>query len=87
MKKYMITHARQRAKERYNLNISNKDIRTISYMINGGIVLAARKINQYAIIYCLHYKGKTVRIVYNKNKKCVSTFLPVYDKRILNRNL
>jgi len=87
MRRYITTHARERAKERYNLNISNYDMKIISYMIHEEIVLAARKVNQYAIIYCLHYKGKTVKIIYNKNKKYVSTFLPISDKRILNRNL
>lgn len=75
IQKYM-QHARDRAKERLNIELSDTDIITITKMIQTS---QSKFIHDYSNYYSCHevtYKGKQLRVVYDKHQKIVSTVLP-----------
>lgn len=69
-------HAIQRAKERYNLDLSYTDIYALIKQIQEG---SAKYLGQsYPGSYWLvHFRGKPLKVVYHGIDKRISTFLPL----------
>jgi hypothetical protein len=76
-------HAINRAKERYDLDLSQSDIERIEIRIRQGHeVLLLDKRSQSRTIWALYVNNIMCVVVYNKDDKCLATFLPVwYAKR------
>lgn len=72
------SHARRRALERYNLNLSDHDIKIMSRMITGNhsdkVEFIERSSNDRTI-WRITFAGKTMKAVYSKRHKSIVTIL------------
>ena len=71
-------HAIERAKERYGLELTSRDLLAISKDVEAGNWKLQRA--RESVDYCIgSYNGVPVRIVYARDKCQVVTFLPLVD--------
>lgn len=73
----MRRHARERVFERYGVALCNQDLRAITNRIHRqeGILLDRR--SRAVSVWLVAYHGCEFRVLYNKNKRFVVTFLPL----------
>lgn len=69
-------HAVQRAWERYGINLTNRDIGSIIYQVMDGRAEKVRQDSGRTAIYDVVVQGQVCRIVYNRARKFIVTFLP-----------
>ncbi len=78
---YSISHAQERALERYGLNLTQKDIFNIVSLIQSGendkVVFMKRQSN-YRTIWKINYRDQDLYAVYNNRHKVIATFLTEY---------
>lgn len=72
-----------RAQERYGLHITPWDIRCVITQVTDGHALKLRKISQQLAVYLVTVQGHDCRIVYNRYRKFIITFLPLDDEKYL----
>lgn len=70
-------HARRRARERYGLNLSNKDITQIVRSIRSGGSISTTKQTNTRTLHVIIYDGQEMRVIYDNKRHNVCTFLPV----------
>lgn len=72
-------HAMQRARERYGL-VYDRDLRAqlIGIIRRGEATMVERQSNRVRV-FDLPFEGRTVRVVYDKERGEIVTFLPVED--------
>lgn len=70
-------HARRRARQRLGFRLKNKDIATLSKMVQNYFrdtsVLTERK----RVVFSLNYRGKDFKVVYDTRQKTIVTVLNV----------
>ncbi|MFA5195843.1 MAG: hypothetical protein WC401_08620 [Bacteroidales bacterium] len=69
-------HARQRAIQRYGVNISNKKRKEIINMIHSGVGKFVRRRSVRVTEWEIPLGGEIFRVLYDKIRKDVVTFLP-----------
>jgi ABC-type iron transport system FetAB ATPase subunit len=72
-----IRHATRRAKERYALTLSKGDFKEITRDITTGNSSFIKKVSNTRSVHDVLFKGITLRVVYDKLRKCIVTFLHV----------
>ena len=68
-------HARQRAKERFGVNLKNKDLATLVTMIQKGNAEFLRRQSKRVTIWRVRYAEKTMLVVYDTLRHMIVTFL------------
>lgn len=74
-------HARKRALQRYNIDINRNDIEEIIKKINSGEAKFIEKQSLRVSIWFVEIKGKKVKVVYDKLRKTIASFLPIKERR------
>ena len=69
-------HARQRAVQRYGVNISNRKRREIIGMIHFGVGKFVKRRSVRVTEWEISLGGETLRVLYDKTRKEIVTFLP-----------
>ncbi len=69
------THASRRAYERYGLRLSDNDFEDIKRLIQGGSATIVQKQSLRVSVFDLDFKETKVRVVYDKDRKQVVSFL------------
>lgn len=77
----MSEHAKQRAFERYGINLTDADIRKIIHDIVNGAACLVKKLSDRETIYLIKFEGTAMKALYHTNG-AIKTFLPRHaDKR------
>lgn len=71
-----ILHAIKRARERYDLELSIADIEGIAKMIRTQNTKRVKALSNSRVVHELKYKSKTIRVIYDKKRHTLLTFLP-----------
>lgn len=77
----MTAHARQRALERYGLDVNDDDFRSISEQVTCGRAIKLGRQGSATSVYLVTVQGKDAVVVYRRQSKCVITFLPLTWER------
>lgn len=72
-------HAKKRALERFDLDLNRDDLNKIKYLIQNKKTLMLERSSLRVTIHRVDYKGKRMRVVYDKLRKNIVTFLPMED--------
>ena len=70
-------HAKRRALERYDLDINRKSRMGIISLIQNNHTIERKKQSNRVTIHTLNYNGKIIKVVYDKDRKNIVTFLPI----------
>jgi len=71
-------HAKRRAKERYDIDLTTEDLREMSRNIQNNDVETHRgSITNTRTFHVLNWRGQELPVVYDKIRKVVVTFLPI----------
>ena len=73
-------HAKRRASQRYGITLNKYQYREISKMIMKGQEFVLSRPSLARTIYLIEYMGKQMKVVYDKKRHQVVTFLPYADK-------
>lgn len=75
------THARSRAKSRYGINLTRQDERIIADLITGKSEHARHVLDETnsKSVWVVTYNGIPMRVLFNKSKRKIITFLPKED--------
>lgn len=73
-------HAKRRALERYDLELSDRDLREIVRLIQAGKAQKTLKQSHRVTVCWLQFQGKTIKVVYDKSRKSIASFLPMEDR-------
>lgn len=68
-------HAIRRAYLRYGLRLTQNDLAEIRHMIQAGQSTCVELQSNRIAVHELHYRGARIRVVYDKQRKTVVTFL------------
>lgn len=74
-------HFKRRAKERYGLDINQKDLKRIIRMIQKGRCEILEKQSNRVTVYEVNYKGERMPVAYDHNRGVPITALPQDDCR------
>ena len=74
-KKCQRKHAKRRALERYGIEYNEEDLRLIRKLISEGKSKSTKQSNRVRI-HELEYMGENIKIVYDKIRKEIVSFLP-----------
>jgi hypothetical protein len=69
-------HAKLRAQERYGLSLNRIDLREIAGLIQQGKAVFLRRQSLRVSHWLVEVGGKSARVVYDRKRKTVVTFLP-----------
>jgi hypothetical protein len=69
-------HAKRRALERYGLGLGRSDIAEVVKKIQAGEAVFVEKQSGRVSVWDVEVGGKTARVVYDKLRKNIATFLP-----------
>lgn len=72
-------HAKRRAVERYSLDLNRQDLRNIVTVIQSNKATPVEKQSHRVTVFDLTYNEVDVRVVYDKQRKTIVTFLPKED--------
>ena len=75
-------HAIERAKERYNLELSEQQIERIEFRIRQNHECLFLEKNYNRSIWAMRVDEVMVCVVYNPALKCLSTFLPIWHVKV-----
>ena len=74
-------HAKRRALQRYDISLNREDLEKIIQLIQTGKGRCIEKQSNTRTIFIVEYKGKDCKVVYDKLRKNICTFLPMEDKK------
>lgn len=72
-----LRHATRRGKERYKRDFSRNDLERMSSIIQEGNSTFIKKESNTRKVHEIEFDGKPMRVVYDKLRKCIVTFLHV----------
>ena len=75
-----IRHAIKRAHERYGLNLEPKDLAELVRRIRQNEAVLVRRTSVRAAVYDAEISCHTVRVVYDRNRRSIVTFLERDDE-------
>lgn len=70
-----MTHAKQRARERYGMSLRGRDLRAIAQLIRDGKSTPVRRSSLSRSVHRVTYQGCNLLVVYSKTSKAVVTVL------------
>lgn len=70
-------HARRRALQRYDLDLRDEDLDLITGMIQTGKATFVEKQSNRVSVFTLKFKEKDVKVVYDRQRQNIVTFLPI----------
>lgn len=73
-------HAKQRAMERYGIDLNRHKREQIIRMIQNGQAECVRKQSLRVSIFSVQFEDKEVIVVYDKQRKTLASFLPIEAK-------
>jgi hypothetical protein len=73
---HLLRHSRRRVVERYGAELSEDNIRTIGRLIREGRSKLLRKDSINFSKHLVEFEGTEYRVVYDKKRRAVVTFLP-----------
>lgn len=73
-------HAKNRAKERYGIDINRHDQRTLVDMIKTRQTVCLEIQSNRISIHKLKFKDTVIKIVYDKTRSTIVSFLPLEDR-------
>jgi phage FluMu gp28-like protein len=73
-------HAKQRAMERYGIDLNRHKRLEIVHMIQHGKATCVRKQSHRVSIFSLQYENQEIVVVYDKQRKTLASFLPLEAK-------
>ena len=77
----MSEHAKQRAFERYGINLTDADIRKIIHDIVNDAACLVKKLSDRETIYLIKFEGTAMKALYHVNG-AIKTFLPRHADKI-----
>lgn len=75
-------HAKKRAKERYDLELNRAKLEELVSMIQNGEAVKYDQRSLRSASYIVIYEFQYLRIVYDRHRKTIVTFLPLPDDAI-----
>ncbi len=75
-------HSKRRALERYNLSLNRHDLRDIVSMITNNQATFLLKESNTRSHWLVVYKEKKLKLVYDKPRKMIITFLPLEEENV-----
>ncbi len=72
----LLRHSKRRASERYGLNIGRAGLRVIVDSIRSGNAMFIRRESNRISEWKVEYQGVEMRVIYDKRRSMVVTFLP-----------
>lgn len=72
-------HAKRRAEERYGLALNRQDLRDVADSIQRGDAVHVQTTSNRTSVHDVKHKGIKVRVVYDRIRHNVVTFLPLGD--------
>lgn len=75
----LLRHSKRRASERYGLNIGRAGLWEIVNIIRSGRAIFVRKETNRVSEWKVEYSGVSMRVIYDRRRKMVVTFLPPDD--------
>lgn len=69
-------HAKRRAATRYELNLTDADLREIVDSIQSGRARYLWRQSLRVSAFAVEFQGKTLPVVFDRRRKCVCTVLP-----------
>ncbi|MFA5152736.1 MAG: hypothetical protein WC554_09270 [Clostridia bacterium] len=73
-------HARRRARERYDLELTNADITRIVGAIRHGESVSTKKLTNTRTLHVVNFNEQMMRVIYDNKRHNVCTFLPLLNK-------
>ena len=73
---FQIEHSIRRARERYGLYLTRRDLRMITMRIQQGEARLIEARSKRACVYELEWEGQRVRVAYDAKRKNPASFLP-----------
>lgn len=73
-------HAKQRALERYGIDLTRHKRQEIINKIQNGIAVLVRKQSHRVSIFSVKFEGQEVIVVYDRQRKTLASFLPIEAK-------
>jgi hypothetical protein len=73
-------HARNRASQRYGIQLTNRDLYLIGKMIREGKATVHKKLTNSRSEHILEYQGVRMRVCYDNTRNNVCSFLPLEEK-------
>lgn len=73
-------HAKRRAYERYGLQLNKASYQDIVKLIQIGQTVCVERQSSRISVHELVYQGAKMRVVYDKTRKTIATFLPGDDQ-------
>jgi len=70
-------HARRRARERYDLELTNADITRIVGAIRHGESVSTKKLTNTRTLHVVKFNEQLMRVIYDNKRHNVCTFLPI----------
>ena len=74
--RHLRSHAITRAKQRYGLLLSRKDIEEVNRMIRNGEAEFIQRESRTRTRWAVTFRGLRMVAIYNSDHNCVATFLP-----------
>lgn len=75
-------HAKRRALERYELKLNRFDMKEIRRIIHAGKAFKINDETNRIRSYYLEYKEKWIKIIFDRSRQTVVTFLPISNNEI-----
>ena len=72
-------HAKARANERFELKLNNEKLRAVVHQIQDGKAEFVSRSSLARTVWNVTCEGKTCRVVYDKGRKVIVTFLPLKE--------
>jgi len=70
-------HAKRRASERYDLHLNRMDLKQLVTKIQNSDGKFVESLSLRTAVWLLEHEGKPVKVVYDRNRKTIVTFLPL----------
>ena len=76
-KKGQRSHAKQRAKSRFGIDLNQHQYQELIEKIQAGRVESSKRLSLRVTEHIIEYQGKEMKVLYDKQRKTIITFLPV----------
>lgn len=75
-RKDLFRHAKKRAKERYDLSLTNEDLNALVKLIQNNKGIFVKRMSLNRTMFLVEYKNQNLKVVYDKARHAVVTLLP-----------
>lgn len=75
-----VRHAKLRALERYDIRLTDHEYKNLCHMIQIGSSKIIEKQSNRATVHLIEWNNIKMKVVYDKERKTIVTFLPMEDR-------